>query len=296
MITRDEIRRRLSDLNVWKRGAQRAPHKPLLFLLALSRLAADRPRLSSFEELERPLMDLLNRYSSPRRSQHPEYPFWRLQADGLWEVPHASSLIRRKGHTDPLKRELIEKGVEGGFPLDVYRLLKRDPRFVQEIAITLANAHFPLSVSEDLLSELGLQDLVQMGRLRRNPAFRTSVIQAYEHRCAICGYEVRFGQTDLGLEAAHIMWFQAAGPDEVPNGLALCPMHHKAFDRGAIGIAPDHTVLISADLYGPQGADEWFFRFNGKRLRLPHSPSLAPAKPYLDWHRREVFRTPLRNS
>ncbi len=34
-MDRDEIRSRISGLNIWKRGDQRAPHKPLLLLYAL---------------------------------------------------------------------------------------------------------------------------------------------------------------------------------------------------------------------------------------------------------------------
>ena len=44
---------------------------------------------------------------------------------------------------------------------------------------------------------------------------------AYGDRCAVCG-----------VEAAHVMWLQAGGPDDVRNGLVLCALHHAAFDRG----------------------------------------------------------------
>ena len=40
-------------------------------------------------------------------------------------------------------------------------------------------------------------------------------------------------QETLGIEAAHIKWHQAGGPDTEDNGLALCTLHHKRFDRGA---------------------------------------------------------------
>ena len=44
---REEVLRQIAALNVWKRGEERVPHKPLLILLALGRL---------------------------RNSAHPEYP------------------------------------------------------------------------------------------------------------------------------------------------------------------------------------------------------------------------------
>jgi putative restriction endonuclease len=36
-MTRDDILARFAGLNVWSRGGQRAPHKPLLFLYPLGR-------------------------------------------------------------------------------------------------------------------------------------------------------------------------------------------------------------------------------------------------------------------
>lgn len=42
----------------------------------------------------------------------------------------------------------------------------------------------------------------------------------------------RHDNASVGLEAAHIKWKQFGGPCEIPNGLALCAIHHKAFDKG----------------------------------------------------------------
>jgi hypothetical protein len=88
------------------------------------------------------------------------------------------------------------------------------------------------------------------------------------------------GPWDLALDAAHIQWHRAAGPSVVQNGLALCAIHHKALDRGAIGLAEDGTILVSGTLHGSTGIQEWFLAFKGRRLREPHSPSLLPAAAY----------------
>lgn len=293
-VGRTQIRSRIENLNVWKRGGVRAPHKPLLLLLAFSRLIGGQPRLSSFAELEEPLRRLLEKYGPPRRTFHPEYPFWRLQGDELWEVFGAENLIRRRSNTDPLKRELIEKNVAGGLPDDIFELLRSDRRFLQELALTLGEGHFPESICNDLLEELGLAAIQLPPGQRREAAFRSAVLQAYGQRCAICGYDARFGHSSLGLEAAHIQWCQAGGPDRVDNGVALCTLHHKAFDRGAVGIDETLKVVVSADIFGHAGPEEWFFRFNGQPIILPHSPSLVPRRRFIQWHCREVFRMPIR--
>src|SRR6185503_9919217 len=98
----------VQNLNVWQRGDQRAPHKPLLILLALGRIVRGQERLAAFTEIDEPLRRLLVQFGPPRKSVHSEYPFWRLQTNGLWEVV-SEPLGRRKGNTDPLKSELIAK-------------------------------------------------------------------------------------------------------------------------------------------------------------------------------------------
>ena len=85
----------------------------------------------------------------------------------------------------------------------------------------------------------------------RDPDFREAVLRAYERRCAVCDFDLRIADMSFGLEAAHIMWPSHGGPPEVPNGLALCTFHHKAFDRGVIGLEPEsgeYRVLVSNEL------------------------------------------------
>jgi len=50
---------------------------------------------------------------------------------------------------------------------------------------------------------------------------------------AVCAYDLKLGPNILGLEAAHIKWQQAEGPDTEENGLALFVLHHKLFERRA---------------------------------------------------------------
>ena len=54
----------------------------------------------------------------------------------------------------------------------------------------------------------------------------------------------------VALEAAHIKWRQAGGPDLEVNGLALCSLHHKLFDRGAFTLSNQLVILVSDDAHG----------------------------------------------
>lgn len=278
------------ELKVWRRGDERAPHKPLLLLLALSRVAGRQPRLTPFSELEGPLTRLLRDYGPPRKSNHPEYPFWRLQQDGLWEVVSTAPLARRVSNTDPPRSELRSKNAVGGFTQDVYDQLRRSPNLVIRIARRLLETNFPDSLHEDLLTEVGLPTSAAVRT--RDPRFRSEVIRAYEHRCAVCGFDLKVGDADFALEAAHIKWHQAGGPDEVTNGIALCVVHHKALDRGVIGLTTEMTIIISADLHGLCGAKEWFETFKGRVIRAPTRSEWRPKESYLNWHYEQVFRRP----
>lgn len=109
---------------MWKRGDQRAPHKPLLLLYALGRCKQGAARLLSFREVNRVLTALLQEFGPPRQAYHPEYPFWRLQNDGVWEVDTSFPLTRRASNSDPLKSELVQYNVPGGVTEDIYMLLQ----------------------------------------------------------------------------------------------------------------------------------------------------------------------------
>lgn len=75
-------------------------------------------------------------------------------------------------------------------------------------------------------------------------AFRTRVLRAYRESCSVC----RLAHSEL-LDAAHILSdVHPRGEPHVSNGLALCKLHHAAFDRNILGIRPDHVVQIRHDI------------------------------------------------
>ena len=77
------ILRRVSSLKTYRRGDRRAPHKPLLLLLAIGQLLRGNSRLS-FGEVEERLSPLLKAYAPPVAARHqPELPYWHLRSDGL---------------------------------------------------------------------------------------------------------------------------------------------------------------------------------------------------------------------
>ncbi|HEV2126203.1 MAG TPA: HNH endonuclease, partial [Chloroflexota bacterium] len=110
--------------------------------------------------------------------------------------------------------------------------------------------------------------------------FRQAVIRAYQTSCAVC--RLRRGEL---VDAAHIISDAEGGRPEVPNGLALCKLHHAAFDRHILGVRPDLRIVLHQDLLdehdGPMlvhGLQE----FHGARLTVPGRPVLQPSTECLE--------------
>ena len=120
------------------------------------------------------------------------------------------------------------------------------------------------------------------------PIFREQVLNAYATSCAVC--HLKHSQL---LDAAHIISDSKPNGDPVvPNGIALCKIHHVAFDRNFLGIRPDYKVVINAGLLkevdGPMlkhGLQE----MHGTTLRLPRRTVSYPDKEGLS-ERYEEFK------
>lgn len=296
-MDRHEVISQFEAINVWKRGDQRAPHKPLLVLLALGDWSRSKRRAIPYSEIDENLTHLLKEFGPPRESFHPEYPFSRLQNDGLWVVASDEGVIEHPRGSDAKKSILLEQNARGAFPDEIYDHLENDPELINELAQTVLDAHFPETMHQDIRQTVGLEFRYSMRTesLRtRDPNFRYRVLTAYEQKCALCGYCVRIGSTLIGIEAAHIKWFQAGGPDDTDNGLALCSLHHKLLDRGAFTLSFDRTVLVSELAHGASGFDDWLLQYSGRPINEPVNTNYQLRDKFIDWHHREVFQGPAR--
>lgn len=299
-MTRDEILRAFESVRVWQGAGQRAPHKPLLILLELGRLAAGGAPSIEFSEAEPKLRALLEEFGPWRARQSPNLPFWHLQTDGLWRLEGPPAILGRPPGASATARELRENHIRGAFPQALRDALKKDPSLLATVARRVVDSHFPDSIRGEVLAAVGLADIESVelsnsNTRRRNPAFREKVLMAYQYRCGVCGLDLRLGRQTICLEAAHIKWFQANGPDEVHNGIALCSMHHKVFDLGVFTILPNtFEMIFSQELNGNDDARDKLLAYHGANLILPQSPEYKPHEEFLNWHKTEVFKQPAR--
>ena len=120
-------------------------------------------------------------------------------------------------------------------------------------------------------------------------AFRQRVIRAYQDRCALCSLR----HQEL-LDAAHITPdTDPEGDPVVSNGVALCKLHHAAFDRFFFAIRPDYVIevrpAILAEHDGPMlivGLQQ----IHQQRIFVPRRPADRPAPGRLERRYAEFLR------
>jgi putative restriction endonuclease len=291
-MDKKEIIDRFESLAVWKSGDRRAPHKPLLILLALGCLPHGDRRLLPYTEVDPKLEELLTAFGTPRNAKNTHYPFWRLRNDDIWEVERADALVLNSSG-GVRKTELRDKNISAGFTEEVFTLLKENPQLASKLGLRILASHFSDTIHEDIIHETGFNPKIQqVAKQQRDPQFRREVLRAYEHKCAVCNFDVRMGAKTLCIEAAHIKWHSHGGPDDISNGIALCTMHHKLFDLGAFTLDENRQFLVSERVVGSDGFDWWLSRFHGDEITRPVRGVYEPGVEYLAWNRREVFKMP----
>jgi putative restriction endonuclease len=125
-------------------------------------------------------------------------------------------------------------------------------------------------------------DLVETMRAYRDAKFRPAVLQAYSYRCAVCRCDLKL------VDAAHIVPIShPSSTNEVTNGLALCRLHHGAFDNALLGIQSSFRVVVNPSAVrrlheiGLDTAIDQFRQQLPKSIHVPASIEARPAPEYL---------------
>jgi putative restriction endonuclease len=215
---------------------------------------------------------------------------WRgddpFEADNVW--------LRRA-----MERQLplvwfIGIGYRPGTQTQVFRpefpvhLVAEEPAQQQFVVSVVGQQAVPTGAGADVIDiTKRYNERVALARLHQ-PLFRSKVLTAYERRCAVC--KLPFAEL---LDAAHIKGDAQGGAARVSNGLALCKIHHGAFDANLIGVSPDYVVHVRESVLrtfdGPT-LQHALKEINGKTLgQIPRSRPERPDSALLE-ERFEVFR------
>lgn len=292
-MSREQVIDRLVRLRQHQADGKRAPHKPLLVLLALGRLDATGSSSMDWSLVEDQLGRLLAEFgtSSTGGATAVAYPFTRLRADGVW-------LLSREVPDDKVG-PLRESPIEGCFTPDIESELRASPLKLRETARSIVEDQFPATIAPDILLAAGLNpdDILGSSGIstgistirRRDPSWRRRVVEAWDRSCAFCGFDGALAGVPVGIEAAHIRWFNFDGPDEMTNGLALCSLHHKLLDRGVLGFRDPQTVAVSSTFSATSEQGRHVYELHDRRLS-PRPGTQLPAQEHVDWHTSEVFK------
>lgn len=295
----DKVLDLFKGLTIWKNKSQRAPHKPLLILIAISEMVNNRQRYILYSHIRERLIELLNQYGPKRAVQKPEEPFSRLPKDGVWELIQQKKKlpIPKDGISN---KALIEHQIAGGFTELVWQEFHVNPDLIVDVINHLLTAHFTETYHEDILKDLALDSLFGESEARgkktrlykpRDPKFRNRILEIYNYSCCICGYNLRIAHSSIGLEAAHIKWHQAGGADNEQNGVALCSIHHKLLDYGAITLNNKLQIKASDKLNGDRSIlQHYVFEYIGNTIHLPRNEKVYPKITNIEWHVSEVFK------
>lgn len=146
----------------------------------------------------------------------------------------------------------------------------------------------------------GAKKVIQITREAklRNRAFKQAVREAYDFKCAVCGMKIHSPNAlQWEVEAVHIVPHSKNGRDDLLNGLALCRLHHWAFDVGWFTLGDNFNILasrriknLSAD-FGKLGDYDFIGQLSKENLRisLPSEQDIHPHPNAIKWHRENIF-------
>ena len=274
-----------------------ALHKPLTLLYVLSEINSGNLTDNKifYGDVEQKLSELIIRYGgrTTRSSPNPNLPFYHLNTSPFWGLHGIEHLT--VGPSGSVKiAELRDKSIFATLDSSIFDIISKNKSVLTSVAFKILQRWWPETIQSDLLDELGLRvaDLVLINdnnkKRKRNSLFQPSVLKNYRNRCAFCGYSAMFNQRVFGLDAAHIMWHAHNGPDIIENGLALCKLHHYAFDRGAIGIDEKYKIMIS-DEFVRQDSGTHMSIENLKNIKIMEPRDKGPSLEYINWHLENVF-------
>lgn len=116
--------------------------------------------------------------------------------------------------------------------------------------------------------------------------FRRAILSSYESSCCICGNDL-----PQLLVASHIIpWASSEESRTDPeNGLCLCVLHDKAFDRGLISLNKAYTIVLSSALNKSKSNAVQVTLRNYQNHKISMPRRFPPKDTFLKWHFENVF-------
>lgn len=208
-----------------------------------------------------------------------------------------SSVARKLGNFGAFDPLLAERGISGlshyskadeavwnefhrdwkALVIESHRLLSQPSPFDDE-----TNDEFIPRNSNPQTTQRKVETIARVGQ----SFFRRSVLSSYAYTCCVCGIDLN----EL-LVGSHIVpWSVDVDQRLDPqNGLSMCVLHDKSFDKGLISISTDLTIMVASRVFSSQSdfSETAIGSFRNQEIRLPQR--FAPHPENLFWHNENVY-------
>lgn len=308
----DIYRSRFAKLRVARsRQHGEAPYKPALLLAVLDGIENDDIQnncicitpelLAAFRSICRDLST-----SALFRANNFSLPFYHLTSDGFWHLhtqPGMEVLLTASRSVKSFRslRDTVEYAY---LDTELWELLQ-EPIAREELRHTLLGRYFPQTrfryrpaagaqavqaIRQQILEEPAavyrtyVAAADELDIAVRSGLFKRMVVEAYDHTCAISGLKLvstHSAALNPLLDACHIVPWAVSHDDTLPNGLALTPTLHRAFDRHLLRIDEDYRVRVAMSFRELSGGSHGLLQFDGQQLRLPERQEWWPGRENL---------------
>lgn len=217
-------------------------------------------------------------------------------ADILGRSP--SSVARKLGNFGAFDPILAKKGISGlthyskadkmvwlEFADKWDALVRESQRLLTSLGITSQDEQTPDEPEFLLPTGTTERPVVGVQRVYQD-FFRRAILASYDFTCCVCGADL-----PMLLIASHIIPWAVDKQNRVnpENGLCLCVLHDRAYDRGLLAVNDQMVIVISRE--ARKSRSEFVRRtiveFSDKSLHTPRR--FFPRPEFLKWHFENVF-------
>lgn len=289
-----------------------APHKPLLLLAVIDLIeqgAIQGNRIPPSPQLVECFLKYWSLFNDgPARIY---FPFYHLKTSGFWHLnaKHGQGNILAAIHQFKSMSQLASIVAFASLNEDLFRLLmSADTR--ELIRQTIIETYFPeqadiIRAVTDESRQINALERLLIKRAeeykasetkaipetpQRSAAFRSVIMKLYNYTCAACRLRIITLDGASAVDAAHIIPFVESHNDGIGNGLALCKLHHWAFDIGLVALDDTYHLLIS-NAFDEKGPSSFLLKtLKDKTILLPSQKPFFPSLHSVRWHRERKFQ------
>jgi len=308
----DKNRKRWSALTT-----NQAPHKPFL-LLSIMDLIAQGAINQNFIDPSYELVETWNGYWNsimPVGSRGiMSYPFYHMRTELFWQLLPNEGYKDQSGLTvsSMVKLREIYSGAE--MDEELFQILC-DPQTREQLRLALIDTYFAAEVRVKVLEQGHLnyaayqysekllqaaeeekpfekpEDEPDWQKKIRDSGFRRTIVNLYQHRCALCGIRMLTPEGHTIVDAAHVKPWKDSFDDRPTNGMALCKLCHWSFDKGLMSVGKDYEVLVSKRVQVEKNLPGHILTLSDRSIFTPDEKKFWPEQDNLHWHRKRIFKS-----